>query len=95
MIRVTSERSEDGTTLRVEGRLVGLWVQELASACEPFIEAGGPFRLDLSGVLFVSREGVALVRELAERGVQVTGSSHFVATLLQEGNHGAAGTHVR
>ena len=95
MIRIWSERSDGETSLRVEGRLIGDWVEELGKACEPFLTSGLALRLDLSELSFASREGVALIHALAERGVRIAGSSRFVATLLQEGNHGAAGTQLR
>ena len=95
MIRIWSERSDDETSLKVEGRLIGEWVEELQNACEPFLASDQALRLDLSELSFLSREGVALIHALAARGVRITGTSRFVATLLAEESHGAAGTELR
>ena len=58
--------------LKLEGRVVGEWVDVLRDACEA---DGGQLALDLSSVRFVSREGVALLRELRDRGVSLASPS--------------------
>jgi ABC-type transporter Mla MlaB component len=71
-------------TLRLEGRVVGPWVEELRRSCERFLEAGDTVTIDLADVSFLDREGVVLVRALADRQVSLLNSSPFVAEQLKE-----------
>lgn len=78
MLKIT-RITEEGT-LRVEGRLIGPWVDELAQACAGPVEG---MRLDLSGVSFVDDGGAALLRGLVARGAAVSACSGYVAALLR------------
>jgi hypothetical protein len=83
MLKIT--RNHDGETgllLRLEGKLVGPWVQELAGVCP---QAGRPchVRLDLSAVTFVDESGERMLRTLIDRGVTIAAVSGFVAALLR------------
>jgi hypothetical protein len=83
MLRISHERL---TSLEVrlvaEGRLVGPWVGELEKSCAPFWGNGRKLTLGLSQVQFADREGVALLHNLARRGVQLE-CSPFLAELLK------------
>jgi ABC-type transporter Mla MlaB component len=78
----------DGTpghqTLRLEGQVVGPWVEELRRSCERILEVGGAVTIDLADVSFLDREGVALIRALADRRVTLLNSSLFVTEQLKE-----------
>ena len=80
---VLDENSNGTTTLSIEGRVIGPWVAELGRACEPILASGRGLRLDLSDVSFLSREGVALLRELRDRQVVLLHCSAFVAEQLK------------
>jgi hypothetical protein len=56
-------------TLRLEGRLVGPWVEELRRACEPPLTEGKTITLNLAEVEFMDVEGVTLVSRLRKSGV--------------------------
>jgi hypothetical protein len=80
MLKITRV-SEGGTeSLRVEGKVLGPWVGELAQACAAPAEG---LRLDLSAVTFVDDDGAALLRQLLERGAAVSACSGYVAALLR------------
>jgi hypothetical protein len=68
-------------TLKVEGKVRGPWVAELARACD---ELQGPpgLSLDLSAVTFVETPGVELLQLLLGRGVTIAACSALVAELL-------------
>ncbi len=85
MLRIAQlERTPRHQTLRLEGQVVGPWVEELRRSCEQILEAGGAVILDLTDVSFMDREGVALVRALVDRQVTLINSSPFVAEQLKE-----------
>jgi ABC-type transporter Mla MlaB component len=84
MLRITAiESRTSGTALRLEGRLAGPWVHELARACEAALDGNGSLSLDLEGTSFVDAGGVALLGRLRERRVTVVNCSPFVAEQLK------------
>jgi anti-anti-sigma regulatory factor len=79
-IDVTSDEEE--VVVHVAGRLAGDAVPQLRTSSDS-IE--GAFVLDLSKLLIADDAGIAIIREIAERGSQVRGSSPFVQLLLDDG----------
>jgi hypothetical protein len=79
MLRITRAA---GPVLKLEGRLVGPWVDELGRACGAVVP---PARLclDLTAVTFADEAGARLLRELRQRGAVLTGCSGYVAVLLE------------
>lgn len=77
-----AEQAQTGVTVRLEGRMVGPWVEELQRACEPYLGNGHALTLDFAGVSFIGREGVALCRDLRQRQARFTNCSPFVKELL-------------
>jgi anti-anti-sigma regulatory factor len=78
MLRIAAEDAEGGTVLRLEGQVIGPWVDELRAICETACGRRGPLALDLAAVTFVSREGVQLLLELRARAVTLRHCSGFV-----------------
>jgi hypothetical protein len=70
--------------LRLEGRLIGPWVEELRAAFESAVEDGWPVHVDFSAVHYVDRPGLRLVCDLRTRGAVLHAVSHFVEQLLHE-----------
>lgn len=68
MLRISKLDVTDATTLRLEGSLAGVWVEELRQLCETTMAQGETITLDCGGVSFSDLEGVALMLEL-RRGV--------------------------
>lgn len=71
------------STLRLEGRVIGPWVEELRRSCDPVLATGARLTLDLGEVSFVDREGVELFRSLRQRQVALSNCSPFVAEQLK------------
>jgi len=76
-------------TLRLEGRIVGAWVRELARQCDDVWDADRSLRLEMTAVSFVDPDGVRLVRSLIDRGAVVSGCTAFVCDQLgnPDGGH--------
>jgi len=84
MIRVTRiTTGNGGSSLQVEGRLTRQTVEELRMACDAVLTRSEPVRLDLSGLRFLDAAGLGLLRELEQRGVEVTGRRGFVDELMR------------
>lgn len=90
MLRISAARSagSPAVQLRLEGQVVGRWVEELRQACAAFLTPAGapeaPLVLDLSEVSFVDADGVALLRDLIRREVSLGPCSPFVRAQLEE-----------
>ncbi len=77
------EMASRGYVLRLEGRVVGPWVEELRRSCEGALTNSIPVVLDLANVSFIDRTGVALLRGLGGRGVALINCSGFLAAQLR------------
>ena len=85
MLRITPARDHDAAlTLRLEGKLTGPWVGELARSCEAASCPPDRLRLDLAALSYADGPGVALLRRLAVRGARLVACSGLVAELLRE-----------
>jgi hypothetical protein len=80
---VVSESPGQGSTVYLEGQVIGPWVEELRRVCEPMLVNGTSLSLDLSNVSFVSREGVRVLWGLRDRQVALRNCSRFVAEQLK------------
>ena len=76
-LRITPVPSDDRGTLRLEGRLRAEEVPELERSVEAGVRA-----LDLEDLLSADEEGLAAIRRLRERGVELRNPSHYLAMLL-------------
>jgi anti-anti-sigma regulatory factor len=86
--QVTTVSDHKAAVLRLEGQVVGRWVEELRRVCDETMGANGHLLvLDLADVLFIDVDGIALFRELAARHVSLTNSSLFVTEQLKEVTH--------
>jgi hypothetical protein len=87
VLRITWQTQPAATvTLKLEGRLMQPWAGELDRVASEALNGRNRLVLDLSGVLFVDREGIHLLRALGARGATFCGGSSFV-TALVEGDH--------
>ena len=79
---VAIEPPAGGALLRLEGQIIGPWVEELRRTCDGLLDTGA-VALDLSQVSFVERRGVELLRSLGTRGVSLLRCSPFVTEQLK------------
>ena len=83
MLRITKlDGNAAVPTLKLEGKLLGPWVDEVRRACYD-LAIPGRVQLDLAAVTFVDAAGARLLRELLRRGVSLVVCSGFVAALLE------------
>ena len=88
MLRIT-ETAESGTTvLRVEGKLVPPWVEELDSCCLHAISSGpGALIVDLRAVTYVSSEGKKLLGRMFRGGAKLLTSGTLMNGIVEEFKH--------
>ena len=82
MLRITvSGRDASCRIVRIEGKLLQAWVDEVRRVCVE-AEDGSLPSLDLSGLSFVDRRGAEMLQQLLRQGVRIHACSPFVAALL-------------
>jgi hypothetical protein len=78
------ESSSVAARLRVEGRVMGRWVEELRSTCDlQGLRDGVRLTLDLADVSFADAAGIELLKELRLRSVVLVNPSSLVAEQLK------------
>ena len=73
-------------TLKLEGRVVGPWVEELRRICEPLLAENRAVKLDLAEVSYVDAEGVTTLNGFKARGVKLKNCSPFVEQQIKTSN---------
>ena len=85
MLRISENGSSDETTtLRLEGQMIGQGVAEAQKVCEQFLATGCKLTLDLAEMLFVDRSGIALLQDLIRRQVTLANCSPFLKEQLKQ-----------
>ena len=86
MLKITNNNDDGVTTLRLEGRLAGEWVNELRSCWQQAMLSGeGKFiRIDLAGVTWVSDEGKALLGAMHHNGAELLAANLLMAGIVAE-----------
>ena len=80
---VGDDRGRETGLLRLEGRLVGPWVEELRRTCGAARASAGRVTLDLQHLSFVDLEGLKLLEDLAEQDAVLVNCSAFVTEQLK------------
>ena len=70
------------TTLKLEGKLLGPWVEELNRAWAELEVPPSDLCLDLSAVTFIDPAGIRLIGELLRQGAMISECTGFVEELL-------------
>lgn len=84
MLRISElNASIENVTLQVEGQLTDQWIELTRATCEQALRQGEPLILDVAGISFANRTGVALLRELQQRKVKLINCSPFLQEQLK------------
>lgn len=86
MLRITIDKNCRATTLRVEGRLTGPWVDELERAWRTVTPdpSDGRVAVDLTDVTFVGEEGKKLLEVMYAEGARLKASGCVNRRLVEE-----------
>ena len=72
-----------GETIRLEGSLLGPWVNEARKVYDLSASQASRIRLDLAALSYLDEDGRVLLCEWIRRGAEVTACSRYVAAVLQ------------
>jgi anti-anti-sigma regulatory factor len=86
MLRITTVNNHDATTLRVEGRLSGPWVDELERVWRVLGGNGADGRVcvDLTDVTYVGEEGKRLLQTMYAEGAKLKAAGCATRRLIDE-----------
>jgi predicted secreted protein len=85
MLRINTATATDGTTITLEGRVVGAWAEELAACWRCLVASDpGPFRADLDGVTFVDAAGKAVLRSMYADGAVLTAATVMMRAFVDD-----------
>jgi ABC-type transporter Mla MlaB component len=85
MLRISVfEAAGDPITLRLDGQISGRWVELLQRTCEVQLKKGARVTMDLKNVSFADRDGIALLRSLTDRRVEILNALPFIAEQIRK-----------
>lgn len=89
MLRITIEKNSRGTTFRLEGRLMGPWVEELGRVWRSALNGSseGCICVDLSDVTFVGEDGKSLLEQMHGQGAKLKTSRCATRGVVDEIDH--------
>ena len=83
MLKITTLYPDEGhCLLRLEGRLVGIWVEELQRECSKELTHQRQLTLDMSGVQYLDQAAQNFLWELIDKDVTIKNCSPFVSEQL-------------
>jgi len=83
MLRISQSKPALYSTIRLEGKLLGPWVEEVRSTVEA-LRSDTEVCLSLEGLSFADADGIELLRALRRRGVPLVGGSGLIEGLLAQ-----------
>ena len=85
MLKITSTvLSRKETALRLDGRVAGQWVGLLRESAESALAEGVKLTIDLQNISYIDCEGIALLRSLMDRGVELINAPLFVVEQIRK-----------
>ena len=82
MLRITRTTHNGSVHLKLEGKLLSAWVEEVLEQIRGADGLHSQLKLDLSQVSFVDAAGEALLRGLLLRGATLSNCSSYISELL-------------
>lgn len=95
MLRITEKNGSRPTTLQLDGKLAGPWVEELERAWRRLSASSPdtPIIVDLSGVTFIDSEGRKLLSSMVEQGADLRAAhlmTKYIVDQVKEGCRSSA-----
>lgn len=85
MLKVTTTDQDRTITLKLEGRLVGPWVQEVSRVWMDAAQCSWVgFVIDLRSVTFIDNPGRALLADMSRRGAQLVATDCLTRNIVDE-----------
>jgi anti-anti-sigma regulatory factor len=89
MLKITAQDDATRTVLELEGKLAGLWVEELKDCWQKVARGGRPVRILLCAVTFVDEQGIDLLTEMYRDGAELVAEGCMNKAIVEEIQRGA------
>jgi ABC-type transporter Mla MlaB component len=83
VLRITRQIHGGSVTLKLEGKLLAAWTDELLAQLPPDPADVRRVHLDLTQVSYIDAAGSALLHRLIDSGASIDSSSNFISELLK------------
>jgi len=83
MLRITIKTDALGTTLELEGRLTGPWVEELKDCWQGACKSDREVSVSLKAVTFIDGAGKSLLMLMHRHGVKLTGDGCMTKAIIE------------
>lgn len=84
MLRIMTADGPASTTITVDGTVSGEGIEPIQTCCLQALSKGKPVRLHLRDVSAIDERGRAMLRHLAEEGVDVTANGIYSSYIVNE-----------
>ena len=85
MLKISiNEAAGEPATLQLDGQVSGRWVALLKRTIEIQLKKSTRVTIDLRNVSFADRDGIALLKKLANRRVEILNSLPFIAEQIRK-----------
>jgi len=85
MLRISVTTRPEGTTITLEGRVVGAWVVELSACWQQVLQTQPrPICIDLDGVTFVDGAGMAVLRAMHIDGGELSATNVMMRAVIDQ-----------
>jgi len=89
MLRITPIKNGHGLVLKLEGQLIGPWVDELQLLCAGVNGDGGILKLDLADLNYADHAGARLLARLMAGRAELSACSGFLRAQIESHAAGA------
>jgi ABC-type transporter Mla MlaB component len=84
VLKITiTEGAAERIALQLDGQVSGRWLDLLQTTCEAQLKKSAQVSLDLRTVSFADRDGIALLRNLQNRHVEILNAEPFIAEQIR------------
>jgi ABC-type transporter Mla MlaB component len=84
VLKITiTEATDEVIALHLEGKVSGKWVECLENTCAAELKNATRAVIDLSGVSFLDRAGIILLKNLSECGVEIVNALPFITEQIR------------
>jgi ABC-type transporter Mla MlaB component len=84
VLKITiTEGAGERIALQLDGQVSGRWLELLQATCEAQLKKSTQVSIDLKNVSFADRDGVALLRSLQDRHVEILNAEPFIAEQIR------------
>src|ERR1700691_2115060 len=84
MLKITVQKNDAGSTLVLEGKLVGAWVAEVETCWQAERANAKKVWLDLNGVTFIDAEGKTLLAKLYREGATLASRGCLIRAIIAQ-----------